>query len=93
MPSYSGGLGVLAGDVIRSSADLRIPLVVLTLVSKKGYLKQKLTPDGWQMEYPEEWAPSKFIKLLPETSSIKISGRDVKIGVWVYEHFESKTVK
>ncbi len=85
MPTYSGGLGVLAGDVIRSSADLRIPLVALTLVSKKGYLKQKLTPDGWQMEYPEEWDPSKFMKLLPETATIKISGRDVKIGVWVYE--------
>ncbi|MGA3110757.1 MAG: alpha-glucan family phosphorylase [Candidatus Bathyarchaeia archaeon] len=85
MPTYSGGLGVLAGDVIRSSADLRIPLVALTLVSKKGYLKQKLTHDGWQMEYPEEWDPSKFMKLLPETASVKIAGRDVKIGVWVYE--------
>ena len=85
MPTYSGGLGVLAGDVIRSSADLRIPLVALTLISKKGYLKQKLTPDGWQMEYPEEWDPSKFMKLLPETATVKISGRDVKIGVWVYE--------
>ena len=41
MPTYSGGLGVLAGDVIRSSADLRMPLVAVTLVSKKGYLKQK----------------------------------------------------
>ncbi len=85
MPTYSGGLGVLAGDVIRSSADLRIPLVALTLISKKGYLKQKLTPDGWQMEYPEEWDPSNFMKLLPETATIKIAGRDVKVGVWVYE--------
>ena len=85
MPTYSGGLGVLAGDVIRSSADLRIPLVAVTLVSKKGYLKQKLTPDGWQIEYPEEWDPSKFMKLLPETAIVKISGRDVRVGVWVYE--------
>jgi starch phosphorylase len=85
MPTYSGGLGVLAGDVIRSSADLRIPLVAVTLISKKGYLKQKITPDGWQIEYPEEWNPSKFMKLLPETVTIKIAGRDVRIGVWVYE--------
>ena len=85
MPTYSGGLGVLAGDVIRSSADLRLPLVAVTLVSKKGYLKQKITPDGWQMEYPEEWDPSKFMKLLPETATVKIAGRDVRIGVWVYE--------
>jgi starch phosphorylase len=85
MPTYSGGLGVLAGDVIRSSADLRLPLAAVTLVSKKGYLKQKITPDGWQMEYPEEWGPSKFMKLLPETATIKIAGHDVRIGVWVYE--------
>ena len=44
--TYSGGLGVLAGDVIRSGADLRLPLVAVTLVSKKGYLKQKITSDG-----------------------------------------------
>jgi len=85
IPTYSGGLGVLAGDVIRSSADLRIPLVAVTLISKKGYLKQKITPDGWQIEYPEEWDPSKFMKLLPETATAKIDGRDVRIGVWVYE--------
>jgi starch phosphorylase len=85
MPTYSGGLGVLAGDVVRSSADLRLPLVAVTLVSKKGYLKQKITPDGWQIENPEDWDPSKFMKLLPETATIKIAGRDVRIGVWVYE--------
>lgn len=85
VPTYSGGLGVLAGDAIRSSSDLRLPLVAVTLVSKKGYLKQKLTLDGWQQEYPEEWDPSKFMKLLPESATIKIAGRDVKIGVWVYE--------
>src|SRR4030067_487213 len=85
MPTYSGGLGVLAGDVIRSSADLRIPLVAVTLVSKKGYLKQKITPDGRQLEYPEEWDPSKFMKLLPETVTVRIRGRDVKVGAWVYD--------
>ena len=85
MPTYSGGLGILAGDVIRSSADLRIPLVAVTLVCKKGYLKQKIMPDGRQLEYPEEWEPSKFMKLLPATVTVKIGGREVKVGVWVYE--------
>ena len=85
MPTYSGGLGVLAGDVIRSSADLRLPLVAVTLLSKRGYLKQKITSDGWQIENPEEWDPVEFMKLLPETAIIKIAGRDVRIGVWVYE--------
>ena len=83
--TYSGGLGVLAGDVIRSSADLRLPLIAVTLISKKGYLKQKLTSDGWQMEYPEDWEPSKFMKLLPQTATVQISGRPVKVGAWVYE--------
>ena len=85
MPTYSGGLGVLAGDVIRSSADLRLPLVAITLISKKGFLKQKITLDGQQLEFPEEWDPSKFMKLLPQTVSVKISGRDVTVGAWVYE--------
>ena len=85
MPTYSGGLGILAGDVIRSSADLRIPLVAVTLVSEKGYLKQKIAPDGRQLEYPEEWEPSKFMRLLPETVTVKIGGRDVKVGAWVYD--------
>ena len=85
IPTYSGGLGVLAGDVIRSSADLRIPLVAVTLISKKGYLKQKISADGWQIDFPEEWDPSDYMKLLPETANVKISGRDVKIGVWAYE--------
>ncbi|MGA2310434.1 MAG: alpha-glucan family phosphorylase [Candidatus Bathyarchaeia archaeon] len=85
MPTYSGGLGVLAGDVIRSSADLRIPLIAVTLVSRKGYLKQKITPDGTQMDYPEEWEPSKFMRLLPATVTVRIGGRDVKVGVWVFD--------
>ena len=85
VPTYSGGLGVLAGDVIRSSADLRIPLIAVSLISRKGYMKQKITPEGIQQEYPEDWEPSKFMKLLPETAIVRIAGRTVRIGVWRYE--------
>jgi starch phosphorylase len=85
MPTYSGGLGVLAGDVIRSSADLRIPLVAVTLVSRKGYLKQKIMPDGRQQEYPEEWEPSRFMRLLPTTVTIRVGERDLNVGAWVYD--------
>ena len=85
IPTYSGGLGVLAGDAIRSSSDLRLPLVAITLVSRKGYLRQKITLDGRQLEYPEEWDPSKHMKLLPEITTLNIYGREVKIGVWAYE--------
>jgi len=86
IPTYSGGLGVLAGDTIRSSADLRIPLVAVTLVSRKGYLKQKITEEGEQLEYPDEWEPSKYMILLPPTVEVSIENRRVKIKAWLYEH-------
>ncbi len=86
IPTYSGGLGVLAGDTVRSSADLRIPLVAITLVSRKGYLKQKITQMGEQLEYPDEWNPSDFMKLEPTTTKVKIEGRDVEIGAWIYSY-------
>ena len=86
IPTYSGGLGVLAGDTIHSSADLRIPLVAVTLVSRKGYIKQKLTEDGSQIEYPDEWDPSRFMNLMPVEVNIKINSRNVKIRSWFYEY-------
>jgi glycogen phosphorylase len=85
IPTYSGGLGVLAGDTIRSSADLKIPLVAVTLVSKKGYLKQKITEEGIQLEYPEEWNPSEFLVPLSSDVTIKIGGRDVKVKAWLFD--------
>jgi starch phosphorylase len=54
IPTYSGGLGALAGDTIRSCADLKIPLVAVTLVNRKGYLKQEITEQGEQLEYPDD---------------------------------------
>lgn len=46
MPTYSGGLGVLAGDTIRSAADLKVPMVAMTLLHRKGYFNQKLDPNA-----------------------------------------------
>jgi starch phosphorylase len=86
IPTYSGGLGVLAGDTIRSSADLRIPLVAITLIARKGYLKQKLTEDGRQIEYPDEWDPSKFMDQMPVEVEVTINGRKVKVHSWLYEY-------
>ncbi len=56
--TYNGGLGILAGDTIRSSADLKVPLVGITLVSKKGHFRQEITSDGKQVEHPDPWEPS-----------------------------------
>ncbi|MEM4733831.1 MAG: alpha-glucan family phosphorylase [Candidatus Bathyarchaeia archaeon] len=83
--TYSGGLGVLAGDTIRSSADLKLPLVAVTLVSKKGYFKQEITHNGRQIEHSQEWNPSEFMRLLPTETTVKIQNRNVKIRTWVYE--------
>ena len=85
IPTYSGGLGVLAGDTIRSSADLKIPLVAVTLVSRKGYLKQKITDDGKQIEYPEDWQISEFLDPLPEVVSVKIGERMVRVKAWLFD--------
>ena len=56
MPTYAGGLGVLAADTIRSAADQEVPMVAVTLLHRKGYFRQKLAADGWQSEEEETWA-------------------------------------
>ena len=55
MPSYSGGLGVLAGDTVRAAADIRLPMVAVSLLYRKGYFSQRLAEDGTQTEDPVEW--------------------------------------
>ena len=84
IPTYSGGLGILAGDTIKSAADLRLPLVAVTLASRKGYFQQKITAEGWQKELPVEWHPEKLMELLPTKTLVTIEGRDVKVQTWLY---------
>jgi len=82
--TYSGGLGVLAGDTIKSAADMRLPIVAVTLFTKKGYFKQELDVYGRQTELPDEWDQNKFMILLNERVSVHIESRDVKIAPWLY---------
>jgi len=84
--TYSGGLGILAGDTIRSSADLKIPFVAVSLINKKGYLKQEITREGKQIEHPTEWTSSKFMNELPTQIMVQIEGREVRIKAWLYDH-------
>ena len=84
MPTYSGGLGVLAGDTIRTSADLKLPMVAVSLLSKKGYFKQELDEKGSQTEEPVSWDPSKYMTLLPAKVTVQIEGRDVLVQAWQY---------
>ncbi len=84
IPTYSGGLGVLAGDTIKSSADLKLPLIAVTLLSRKGFFEQDITPEGRQVESPSEWEPSDLMKLLPEKVTVEIEGREVFVRAWLY---------
>jgi len=86
IPTYSGGLGVLAGDIVRASADLRLPMVALTLISRKGYFRQKITKNGEQQELPDEWDPSKSLFLMPKIITIVIEKSPVKVQALLYEY-------
>ncbi|MFZ5906868.1 MAG: alpha-glucan family phosphorylase [Nitrospirota bacterium] len=90
IPTYSGGLGVLAGDTIRTGADLKLPMVAVTLISKKGYFRQELDESGQQRETDNSWNPSQYMTLLPMKVSVQIEGRDVSVQAWQY-NIESLT--
>lgn len=85
MPIYSGGLGVLAGDTLRSYADLRIPAVAVTLLYKNGYFQQRLDRFGSQQELPEIWNPSDFARPLEQRVHVQIEGRQVALKAWYHE--------
>ncbi|MFA6673389.1 MAG: alpha-glucan family phosphorylase, partial [Methanoculleus sp.] len=78
---------VLAGDVIRSSADLLIPMVAVTLVNRKGYVRQRLTPEGDQIDLPDEWDPREHMRELPERVSVRIGDANVAIRAWLYDYW------
>jgi len=85
MPTYSGGLGVLAGDMIRAAADLRVAMVAVTLLHRKGYFYQRLDDNGRQIEEPVDWAVDDFLTELPQRASVTIEGRTVVLRPWQYE--------
>jgi starch phosphorylase len=84
VPTYSGGLGVLAGDTVRSAADLELPLVTVTLVSREGYFRQRLDAEGRQTEEPSPWDPAQWAKPLGAKIAVTMDGRTVWIGAWLY---------
>jgi glycogen phosphorylase len=84
IPTYSGGLGVLAGDTLRSAADLEVPMVAVTLVSRQGYFRQQIDDQGRQTEHADGWDPAGWASRLPAKVSVFIDGREVWIGAWLY---------
>jgi starch phosphorylase len=85
MPTYSGGLGVLAGDTLRSAADLGVPLIAFTLLHRKGYFQQHLDAAGAQTEEVQPWNPSDFCTEEPARVTVAIEGRTVTVRAWRYD--------
>jgi starch phosphorylase len=80
--TYSGGLGVLAGDVIRAAADAGYPMAGVTLLYREGYFQQKIDDQGRQHEEPQRWRPEDALELLTPTITLTIAGRAVVVGIW-----------
>jgi starch phosphorylase len=85
MPTYSGGLGVLAGDTLRSAADLGVPLVAFSLLHRKGYFRQHLDTKGVQSEDIQPWNPSDFCTEESARVTVSIEDRIVTVRAWRYD--------
>lgn len=85
IPSYSGGLGVLAGDMLRACADLNVPVVGISMLWRKGYFDQVLDEHGRQHEEAVEFDPEKQLRLLPAQVQVEIEGRMVRVHAWQYD--------
>jgi starch phosphorylase len=85
IPTYSGGLGVLAGDTLRSAADLHVPMVAVSLAHRHGYFIQRLDANGQQHEDPETWSPEKVLPEAGACAFVSIAGRTVAIRAWRYD--------
>lgn len=84
IPTFAGGLGILAGDTIRAAADLRIPAVAVSLLYRRGYFRQHLDSAGNQSESDAQWLPKELLENLPIRVQATISGRQVQVQVWRY---------
>jgi starch phosphorylase len=82
MPTYAGGLGMLAGDLMRSCADLQVQAACMTVGWKHGYLRQKIHPDGSQEYEQFSWNKEEFLTRLPEVVTVQVQGREVRVGCW-----------
>ncbi len=84
LPTYAGGLGVLAGDTLRSAADLGLPMVGVTLLHRKGYFFQRLDAEGRQHEEPVAWSPEDWLAPAAATVGVELEGRRVSVRAWRY---------
>jgi starch phosphorylase len=84
MHTYSGGLGVLAGDTARSCSDLGLPIVFVTLLSREGYLRQEIDAEGRQIEHADPWTPADYAAPLRAKVAVLLEGREVWVRPWLH---------
>ena len=84
MHTYSGGLGGLAGDTARSCADLELPVLFVSLVTRAGYMRQEIDLQGHQTDRPAPWDPARWTQPLGAKIAVTIAGREVWIRPWLY---------
>jgi starch phosphorylase len=89
LPIYSGGLGVLAGDMLKAASSIGVPMVGVGLMYRHGYFRQRIDVSGWQHEYWIETDPERLPAALvtadasePLIVSVPIRGRDVVAQIW-----------
>jgi starch phosphorylase len=85
IPTYSGGMGVLAGDMAYSFADLGIPATFVTLLSRNGYNSQKLDAAVGQLDAPEPWDWGKLLAPTRAKATLEIGERSQTVGAWEYK--------
>ena len=85
VPTYSGGLGMLAGDTLRSAADTSAPMVAVSLVHRRGYFRQHLSPLGQQTESDVPWSPETTLPSANEIISLTMQGRQVLVRAWRFD--------
>jgi starch phosphorylase len=85
IPTYSGGLGVLAGDTLRAAADMGLPLAAVTLAHRLGYFRQHLDANGVQTGESQPWSPESILASEEPIVTVTIEGRPVAIKAWRYD--------
>jgi starch phosphorylase len=84
IPTYSGGLGVLAGDTLRAAADLSLPAVGISLVHRQGYTRQSLDAEGLQADAPQPWNPADHLQDVGARVEVTVGGKPVAVRAWRY---------
>lgn len=82
IPTYAGGLGMLAADLMMSAADMGVNAACVTVRWQHGYMHQTIRSNGTQSYEEMNWQPQKHMKLLPEKVKVNLEGREITIGAW-----------